>query len=111
MPAPIRFHLDEHVHPGVAQGLRRRQIDVTTTIDADLLGAEDTDHMTFARTQGRVIVTHDEDYLVLNQQGVSHTGIAYCAQDKYEVGGLLRALLTLWSNVTAEAMVNRVTFL
>jgi uncharacterized protein DUF5615 len=84
---------------------------VTTTIDAGLLGAADTEHMAFARTQCSVIVTHDADYLVLNQQGVSHTGIAYCAQEQYEVGGLLRVLLTLWSSITAEAMVNRVTFL
>jgi hypothetical protein len=34
MPTPLRFHLDEHVSPAVAEGLRRRGIDVTTTLDA-----------------------------------------------------------------------------
>lgn len=111
MPDPLRFHLDEHVHPGIAQGLTRRHIDVTTTSDAGLLGAQDTAHLAFARTQGRVMVTHDRDYLVLNQQGVPHTGIAYCDQNKYDVGGLIRVLITLWSRVTAEQMVNQVVFL
>jgi hypothetical protein len=27
----IRFHLDEHIHPGIAIGLRARGLDVTTT--------------------------------------------------------------------------------
>ena len=33
----IRFHLDEHVDGAVAVGLRRRNIDVTTTAQAGLL--------------------------------------------------------------------------
>ena len=28
----LSFHLDEHIHPAIAAGLRRRGIDVTTTI-------------------------------------------------------------------------------
>jgi hypothetical protein len=40
MSRTIRFHLDEHVDHAVADGLRRRGIAVTTTADADLLGAE-----------------------------------------------------------------------
>ena len=35
----LRFHLDEQVPHAIAHGLRRRQIDVTTTTDANLLGA------------------------------------------------------------------------
>jgi hypothetical protein len=45
----IRFHLDEHVASAIAEGLRRRGIDVTTTADAGLLDAPDEDHLAFAR--------------------------------------------------------------
>jgi hypothetical protein len=48
MQVAIKFHLDEHVHPAIAEGLRRRGIDVTTTIEAELLGAEDEKHLEFA---------------------------------------------------------------
>jgi Domain of unknown function (DUF5615) len=48
MPREIRFHLDEHVSPGIAEGLRRRGIDVTTTANAGLTGADDVDHIAFA---------------------------------------------------------------
>jgi len=36
----MRFHLDEHVPHAIAEGIRRRSIDVTT-VDAALRGASD----------------------------------------------------------------------
>jgi hypothetical protein len=35
----MKFHTDEHVSEAVALGLRRRGLDVTTTVQAGLLGA------------------------------------------------------------------------
>ena len=107
----IRFHLDEHIHPGIAVGLRARGIDVTTAVVADLLGAEDTQHLAFALQEGRVVVTHDDDYLRLHVRGVQHAGIAYGHRVKYPVGGLLRALLLLHACDTTEEMQNRVEYL
>lgn len=43
----IRFHLDENVDAAIADGLRRRGIDVTTTAQADLLSASDEEHVEF----------------------------------------------------------------
>ena len=36
MARTMRFHLDEHVPHAIAEGLRRRGIDVTTTVEAGL---------------------------------------------------------------------------
>ena len=47
----IRFHLDEHVHPGIAVGLRSRGIETTTTADSELSGADDAIHLAFALTE------------------------------------------------------------
>ena len=41
----IRFHLDEHVPNSVAHGLRLRGIEVSTTVDVGLQGAEDLEHI------------------------------------------------------------------
>lgn len=41
MPRTIRFHLDENCGNAIAEGLRRRGIDATTTHDAGLIGASD----------------------------------------------------------------------
>jgi predicted nuclease of predicted toxin-antitoxin system len=58
---PVRFHLDEHVDDAIASALRRRGIDVTTTMDAGLQSATDLEHIAFAREQRRVIHTNDPD--------------------------------------------------
>jgi predicted nuclease of predicted toxin-antitoxin system len=76
----MRFHLDEHVAHAIADGLRRRGIDVTTTTDAQLLNAPDESHIAFAKLDRRVIVTNDSDFLRNTSADLEHFGIAYCAQ-------------------------------
>ena len=80
-------------------------------MDAGLSGADDQDQLAFARSGGRVIVTHDDDFLALHARGVSHAGIAYSHQQNRTVGDLLRALLLLHECSTAEDMQGRVEFL
>jgi predicted nuclease of predicted toxin-antitoxin system len=111
MPASIRFYLDEHINPAIASGLRRRDIDVTTTADASLQGATDEEHLAFARAEGRIIVTHDDDYLRLHQQGIAHAGIVYCRQQTRSIGEMLLALIVIWAVLTPEEMDNHVEFL
>lgn len=111
MPAPIRFHLDEHINPAIANGLRRRGIDVTTTADVGLQGTTDEEHLAFARAERRLIVTHDDDYLRLHQRGIPHAGIAYCRQQTRSIGEMLRALILIWAVLAPEEMENHVEFL
>ncbi len=111
MPLALKFHLDEHVSPAIAAGLRRRGIDVTTTREVGLAGADDTDHIAFALPVDRVIVTHDEDYLLLHAQGVRHAGIAYCHQHARSVGQILSTLVLLWQVLEPREMANRVEYL
>ena len=61
----IRFHLDEHVDPAIATALRRAGIDVTTTNEAGLRTQDDQAQLRFARNEGRVIVTRDQNFFVL----------------------------------------------
>ena len=108
---PLKFHLDEHVSPAVAAGLRRRGVDVTTTNDVGLQGADDIDHIAFALSSGRVIVTHDDDYLVLHAQGVGHAGIAYCHQHARTIGQIISSLVLLSQVLAPHEMENRVEYL
>ena len=86
----LRFHLDEHVDTAIADGLRRRGIDVTTT-DAGLRGAADEDHIAFALPEIRVIVTKDPDFLQRHRAGVPHAGIAFTQHGLRSIGQLLAA--------------------
>jgi hypothetical protein len=107
----IRFHLDEHVDPAVAAGLRARGIDVTTTIEAGLESASDAGHLQFALGEGRVVITHDRDFLRLHSAGVSHAGIAYCAQQARSIGEIIRYLALMHDCLSAEEVVGQVEFL
>lgn len=109
--AVIRFHLDEHVHPGIAAGLRAQGVDVTTSADAGLLSADDPDQLAYASANNRVFVTHDDDFTRLHAEGTSHAGICYCHQTKYGVGELLNALLLVRGCLSADEMCDHLEFL
>jgi uncharacterized protein with PIN domain len=111
MAEALRFHLDEHVPKAVATGLRSHGIDVTTAADAGLLSAKDHEHLAFAASQSRILVTHDRHFLRHAASGVVHAGVAYCHQEKYAVGAMLQALLLLHACSTADEMWNRVEYL
>ena len=55
MPLTIRFHIDENVHNAVATALRAYGINITTTTEAELIGASDSEQMVFARKENRVL--------------------------------------------------------
>jgi predicted nuclease of predicted toxin-antitoxin system len=110
MTAKIRFHLDENVNPAVADGLRRRGIDVTLPGDVGLIGADDEAHVAFGLAQQRTIFTHDEDFLSIAARG-EHPGIVYCHQQSRSVGQILGGLLLIADCLAAEEMRNNVEFL
>ncbi len=106
----IKFYLDEHIPKAVAEGLRRRGIDVTTVQDLGLQGAEDIRHLERATQDGRVIVTQDADFLRLHAAGRPHHGIVYAPQQT-SISHLLRSLVLLQDVVSAQDMVRHVEFL
>jgi predicted nuclease of predicted toxin-antitoxin system len=111
MAERIRFHLDEHVPFAVAQGLRRRGVDVTTTADVGLLSLDDQVQLEYARKEQRVFVTHDADFLRLHAHGASHYGIVYGHQGDHTAGQIIRTLLLIYELLSPAEMAGRVEFL
>jgi hypothetical protein len=107
----IRFYMDQHVPVAVTQGLRRREVDVLTTQEADRCGFSDREQLRFAQADGRVLVTFDDDFLAMAAGGVQHTGIAFCAAAKYSVGELIYVLLLLHDVLDTADMKNHIEFL
>jgi predicted nuclease of predicted toxin-antitoxin system len=106
----LRFHLDGHIDSAIADGLRRRGIDVTTTPEVGLRGAGDDAHVAFALSEGRVVVTNDADFLRLHRQGVRHAGIAFTRHGLRSIGELLRALVLLCDCLEAEDIGSHVEY-
>jgi hypothetical protein len=111
MPPAIRFHLDEHIATAVAEGLRRRGVDVTTSPQVGLMGAEDEAQLAFAASQHRVLVTRDADFLDLHQRGAGHAGIAFFPRPSRLIGELVRSLVMVWECLSPEEMQSHVEFL
>jgi predicted nuclease of predicted toxin-antitoxin system len=100
---PLKFYLDENVDVSVAAGLRLRGIDVVTARDREKLGASDEEHLTHARAEGRIVVTHDiADFVRIHQQwvaaGTPHAGIAL--SNIVPPGVLLKRLLRLCESMS-----------
>jgi predicted nuclease of predicted toxin-antitoxin system len=111
MPGRIRFHLDENVSNAVAEGLRRRGINVTTTPEVELMAATDEAQIAFALAQQRIIFTQDDDFLRLHQAKVAHPGIVYCHQGSRSIGEIIKSLALIWEWVEPEDMVGQVEFI
>lgn len=107
----LRFHLDEHVPHAVAAGLRARRVDVTTTVDAKLLGADDDAHIEFARGEQRVVFTNDADFLRLASQGIKHSGIVYCPPTDSRIGEVVRYLALMSDCLEPNDIADKVEYL
>jgi hypothetical protein len=107
----VSFHLDEHIPTALADALRSRGIDVTTTAVAGLAGTGDREHLEFAAKAGRVIVTQDADFLRLHAAGIAHSGIAFWRQQTRTIGEVLHRLVLLHAVMSADDMKNTVEYL
>ncbi|NEQ67678.1 MAG: hypothetical protein F6K21_19660 [Symploca sp. SIO2D2] len=107
----ISYHLDEHIKSVIARELRNRGIDVTTTVEVNLRTKSDDSQLAFASREGRVLVTHDNDFLKLAVTNTNHSGIAYCHPTKRSVGQIIEILVLMYEVCTPEDMIGRVEFL
>lgn len=106
----IRYYLDENVNPVVAEQLRLWEIDTVSVRDMEQLGDDDRSHLARATELGRVLVTHDQDFLRLATENTNHAGIVFAPQYGATIGGWLRQLRKLHQSTTAEAMAGQVRF-
>lgn len=111
MSQTIRFHLDENVNKAVSDGLKRRGIDVTSTLEANLIGASDKEQLNFATAKGRVFFTQDSDFLILHNLGFQHCGIVYCIKGSRSIGEILRGLILIWEVLEPDDITGKVEFL
>jgi Tfp pilus assembly protein PilZ len=61
--------------------------------------------------EGRVCVTHDDDFLRIHATGAEYSGIAYVHQKRLTIGETVLALVTLQRDQQAESVAGQVVFL
>lgn len=111
MADPIRFHLDEHMWPQVADALRLHGIDVTTTQEAGLLEKSDNEQIAYFCREGRVMVTRDADFLRFAATTAGHPGIVSCRRKGLTLSQTIQGLLLIHEILTDDEMKGHVEYL
>jgi hypothetical protein len=108
-------YLDESVNPRVADGLRRRGIDVTTAAQAGKLGTADIEQLVYAEHIGAVLLTHDADFIRISagrrEKNLSHPGVIYAHLHKYGVGTIVKKVAALAGANTFRDLETQIIFL
>ncbi len=107
MSERIRFHLDEHIDPAIALGLRRYGIDVTTTNSVGLRTQSDEVQLMFIQETQRVLFTQDADFLIIASSRLDHPGITYCKKGTRSIGEIIKMLVLIYELMTPEEMVGQ----
>jgi hypothetical protein len=111
----MQLYFDEDaMRASLIRALRARHVDVTTALEAQLMGRSDEDHLAHAVAQNRVLFSFNRgDFVQLHQiylaGGRHHAGII--VSDQLETGVLVRRLLKLLDALSLEDMQDRLEFL
>jgi hypothetical protein len=110
----IRFFTDEDVYSAVAQSLQQAGWDALSTPQAGRLAESDESQLSFAASEGRVLVTFNVAHFVqLHSARLSanrhHAGILVSSQRP--IGDTLRRLLTLGTALDAATIRDRLEYL
>lgn len=112
----IRLYLDEDIlERSLVKALRKAEIDVVTTAEANNLGRSDEEQLQWSTQQGRTIYTLNVGdfcnlHKIYSAQGRQHTGIVLGKQT-YSIGQQLQGFLCLLAIKSAEEMQNQREFL
>ena len=115
-PTPPPLYTDENVSGILIRALQRLGWDVVRAIDTHPAGTEDEVHFQTATDQGRVLVSHDTDMLVLaarwQTDGRDFPGLIYSAPDKFATAGeAIRAIQAAVADQDENPLAKRVHFL
>jgi predicted nuclease of predicted toxin-antitoxin system len=107
----IRFHLDEHISPIVADILRHHGIDATTSQEARLLSQPDDDQLNWALSEKRTLVTCDAGFTNPAIVAKATFGICFCPLHKYSTRQIAEALRIVAGCLTEQEMQDRLEYL
>ena len=115
MTVRLFFDVDATRH-SVVTGLRKRGVDVLTSLEAGTTEETDDAQLAFATSQGRAIYSFNVgDFCALHFQWLSqqrsHAGIIVASQQRYSVGEQIRRLVRLANTLSSEQVQNRLEFL
>ncbi len=112
----LKFYTDKHIPKAAVKQLRARGIDIVRCEEVGLGDAKDADHLEYAASQGRVMITRDQDFARLNKKWMleekHHAGILLFlkqVQGNAATGIIVSAVL-LYHETTEDSLDNQLIF-
>jgi predicted nuclease of predicted toxin-antitoxin system len=110
----IKIYTDEDIASAIAKALRRRGFEASTTPEHGNFELTDEEQVKLAASIGAAILTHTvKDFPRIHyefmERGLSHKGIIVAKQ--VSIGEVIRRLLRLAAELTAEDMEDRLEYL
>lgn len=111
----LALYLETHIPFAVAEALRQRGVDCLTAEEDDASALPDPALLDRATALGRVLVTHDQDFLVegprRQQAGEFFAGIIFARHLWVSVGQLVRDLEMMAKVYDPPDLANRIEYL
>jgi len=108
----LAVYVDVHVPAAITEGLRRRGIDVLTSQQGGTRRADDAFLLRRATQVGRLLVTQDEDFLVVaaswQDAGWEFTGVVFAPQDSQRIRRYIEDIELLAACCSAQEVANQV---
>lgn len=103
----VRLYVDADITPKLARALRSRGYDAISAHEVGNAEASDAEHMAFAASQGRTLLTcNAQDFTLLFEDywfaGRDHSGVI--VSEQLELGEMLRRVMVFLDSVTADEM-------
>ncbi len=112
---PIKIYMDHNVSSKITKGLCDKGINVMTAFEDNAHKMEDRDLLDRASESGRVIFTHDTDFLkegaIRQKKGVFFRGIIYIHQRNHSVSQCIRDIENISKTKNPEDLFNRIEYL
>ena len=112
---PVSLYTDHHVERAIVAELRRRRVDVLTTVEDGTGRTNDPMLLDRATSLGRVLVTYDRDLLVEVQRrqslGIPFAGIVYGRPIRVSIGARIGDLELIAKAGNPEDFQGQVTYL
>ena len=111
---PPKLYLNENLSPRLAAELRRYGFDLTSSQEAEMLSASDSEQLAYAVSEQRAILTFNiGDFAELHDEyvaeGKEHWGIILSSREPIRV--LLHRQLRLLNSVSAEELKKQIRWL
>ena len=108
----MRIYADENIERSIIEGLRRRGVEVISSVELGCSGKPDEFHIKKASELKSIILTHDIDFLRrASNHEVNHNGIIFAHPKNVSIGECVRKIELISNVLTDDDMKNHIEFL